>query len=775
MAIKALVTLRRTPGVEDEGKSAGEEARDRGLTVERDLDDGSIIRLDDEAQADELEASGFRVKVLPDTNLIKIGGYEIDTDTATETRDEPGIVEMADDEAGATPLPAVPEELEVPAESAGEWPHHLVQLVWPPTEEWTRQIEERGVHVVEPISSNGLFVTGSPETVRSLRDLPFVTWVGPFKPAYRIAPNLRGLTGLIRYVSIGVYPPSEVESVRLAVVEAGGMVVSEAPPTDGYQGEYARVIAEVKAEALPALARLPGVRWLEFASSIPGLDGERETQIVVENINAATGSGGAPVPGYQAWLGEVELSGEGVVIAICDTGVSSNATNNTNGHQDLRGRQIAFVNYSNGNAATDTHGHGTHVAGIAVGNAATGKKEGTPPNEFLRGQGMAPGARFVTQNALMMNPWPPSDFGQLTRDSVRNRANVMNNSWHDNSWDPGITPISPGYTANARRFDQLVRDPETGALDSLVIVFSAGNAGPNPSTITPPKEGKNPITVGNSLTFLPGIGEVDDIRGIARSSSRGPARDGRLLPNVVAPGTNVSSSKNGTTDDYVLMTGTSMAAPHVAGACALLIEWWRRNQGGRTPSHAMLKALLINGAEDIFGGPDGNGGTLRHIPNNNQGWGRVSVENIILDAPRSDRGPKLFSDQEHPLTVAGQEHVVRVRPQDTSRPMRVTLVWTDAPGAANAAPALINDLDLEVVEREGAERIFKGNVFADGFSVTGGQFDHLNNVECVYVRNPSGVYEVRVIASALRANARPPFNNVGFQDFALVIDNAEEA
>jgi hypothetical protein len=70
--------------------------------------------------------------------------------------------------------------------------------------------------------------------------------------------------------------------------------------------------------------------------------------------------------------------------------------------------------------------------------------------------------------------------------------------------------------------------------------------------------------------------------------------------------------------------------------------------------------------------------------------------------------------------------------------------------------------------------VFKGNVFDEGFSATGGQFDTLNNVECVYIRDPRGFYEVRVIASALRGNALPPFDNTGWQDFALVIDNAVE-
>src|ERR687898_188255 len=99
-------------------------------------------------------------------------------------------------------------------------------------------------------------------------------------------------------------------------------------------------------------------------------------------------------------------------------------------------------------------------------------------------------------------------------------------------------------TATPRRFDQLVRDPDPDSegLDYLVIVFSAGNSGSRASTITGPKENKNTIVVGNSLTFRPAIGATDDIRGVATSSSRGPARDGRLLPMVVAPGTDVAAA-----------------------------------------------------------------------------------------------------------------------------------------------------------------------------------------------------------------------------------------
>ena len=167
---------------------------------------------------------------------------------------------------------------------------------------------------------------------------------------------------------------------------------------------------------------------------------------------------------------------------------------------------------------------------------------------------------------------------------------------------------------------------------------------------------------------------------------------------------------------------------------------------------------------------------LAPIPNNDQGWGRVSLSNMVLQAPDSDRGPKLFMDQRHALTANGQEYQITIAPSDLARPLRITIAWTDAAAGAGANPALVNDLDLEVTELT-TGTIYKGNVFNNGFSYADASdpndtFDPLNNVECVYILNPVGTYEVRVIAANLMASARPDIVTP-WQDFALVIDNAD--
>ncbi len=769
MALKALIAQKGIVRTKDSVIAESNEARSAGCVVEYEFPAGVLVR-GNEQQFAKLEKKGFRIKLLSDTNILVVGAYEINIEEK---------------------LPRLPKGLRVPKSRQKVWRHHLVQLIGPPTEEWIHEIEAQGLDVVEKISSYGLFVVGNAEDVSKLKKMPFVAWTGLFQPAYKVSARLLKMRGNVR-VNIGFLVSGDIDLLYKQIEELNGRIILKG---ENVSGRFVSIIAELDASKLSKIANLQDVRWLDYHPESILLD-ERSCQIAAGDLNGNAAPNTGPNTGYANTLTDLGVNGNGITIAICDSGVDTH--NNATMQADLAGRMAFFLDQTGGSITVDRNGHGTHVAGIAAGNGTSGDAD---PQGFVLGQGMAPNANFGSINAIAGGV--AINLSAWVQNAVTNNSNVMNNSWGTASG--GVALFNQGYTALCRTLDQLVRDPNTGTatLENLAIVFAAGNSGPNNSTIGEPSEAKNAIVVGNSLNFRPGEGDLDDIRGLRQSSSRGPAVDGRILPTIVAPGANIISVRPGPTVDsdpgtpgiqrprtaytdtggtahnnHYDNSGTSMAAPHVTGMCALLYEWWRNRTGGANPSAALLKALLVNGAVDIAGGPTrrldaaGNQIPIANIPNNDQGWGRVNLENIMLQAPATNRGPKIISDQRHAFTANGQEYQIRVSPVDTARPMRITLVWADAPGAANANPALVNDLDLEVTEVS-TSNVYRGNVFNNGFSTTGGAFDNLNNTECVYIQNPSGVYQVRVIASGLSMNARPPFDATPWQDFALVIDNAE--
>ena len=719
-----------------------------GVSVVSALDRGFVVDAD-ERQVERLEEEGWRVKAVRDPHTIRLFTYEIDT-------------------AGGE-LPPMPPGF-TPVEAA-DGVNHLIQLVGPVQESWLATLAERGIRLVEAVSPHAYYVRGDAETVASAIALPFVEWTGPLAPAFKVNPKLLsgnpdvgtdlGL-GPIEAVDIGVLAEGDVDDVAALVISLGGTVLSIAPET---RDAFRSIRAQVPTEALPTIAERDDVRWID-AVHAPVLEDERSSQIVYEDLNGTAAPNTLPNTGYAANLTALGVDGAGVTIAVCDTGIDTNDPLTV--HDDLAGR-LAFVVTSGGAAVVgaDTDGHGTHVAGIAAGNGDSGDVD---PQGFLLGQGVALGADV---GLIELG----GTVAARVQQSVLQGGDVMNNSWAMNG---------ANYSADDRTVDLGVRDADATSTDQtpLVIVFSAGNSGSGAGTVT--KNPKNAILVGNSLNARPGeMTANDDIRGLATTSSRGPAADGRMLPTVVAPGTDIISTyspvgfRSGPYTDtggtlhpvHAPMSGTSMASPHVAGNVALLIDWWRQTRIGKTPSPALIKALLVSSAEAVAGGTDGAGGAIAAGPNNNVGWGRVSVENALLQTPDSDRGPKIFIDQRQAFTATGQEYTIRVAPADGTIPLRVALSWSDAAGAVGANPALVNDLDLEVRHVDTGQ-LFRGNVFSGAFSTTGGSADDLNNTEVAVIQNPTGVYEITVAAASIAASARTDIAGT-WQDFALVIDNAE--
>jgi subtilisin family serine protease len=672
--------------------------------------------------------------------------------------------------------PAIPAEQRT-AYAPGQQGFYLVQFVGPVRDEWLDDLRAAGVAFIQYQASFAYIVRMPPELVPVAQGRPFVRAVVVYHAAYRISPSLLQRTqppveigraraqrfqaaALIDNVEAVVYDDGRLDETLAEIKHLGGVVVQQFP--SGPTSSFVTVIFAAPPPSVTPIAQLPAVLWMNYSSPVPGLDDEVSDQIVSGNHVA-----GVPFTGYNAWLGTSGVTGAGVLAAVVDSGMDTN--NNATAHLDIRGRIAAFVPYA-GAAATDTDGHGTHVGGVVAGNAANGT---TDAGGFLYGLGVAPGAQLVVQNALLGSAWPPAGGWQtLSRDSVVNGAVTSNNSWFTGAAG------AQGYSAVARTHDIMVRDADfgtPGAAEPLIMVFSAGNAGPGASTLTEPKEAKNLITVGaaENLRSDPWVsggacGNPTNINAMGNFSSRGPSMDGRLLPNVTAPGTFISSlrsatgsfgglSCSGTIDaNYVWFSGTSQAAPHVTGGVALITEWWRGFNGGANPSPAMAKALLINGAVDM---------DTADIPNNNEGWGRMELNNV-LNPPVE----VVYQDQTTTFAASGDSWSILVVPADPTRPLKVTVVWSDAPGpgSGGATASWVNDLDLTLTQ---GGTTFRGNVFASGWSTAGGAADTRNNIENVFIQSPSGSYQLTVAASNIAGDGVPLNGDTTDQDFALVCFN----
>lgn len=634
----------------------------------------------------------------------------------------------------------------------------LIQYDQRPTQRDRDALTAQGLRVVQYYPDNAYLVWGDAAALQRSAQSPAVRWHGDFRPEWKRSPDLNGRAGTIDNVQVLVYNDGQLDRVLTPIQRLGAVVQSAAPAQP--DGVLWQLIVRVDASRLGHIQDLADVIWLEYSGPQPQLDDEASSQIVAGNY---VPPGALAGPGYLPFLDSLGLTGAGVRFAVTDSGVDY-------AHPELGPRIVDGYDFPGCESASGlpgddrvTGGHGTHVAGILAGaGVISGALDGTG---YHHGIGVAPEVAIVALNPVCgsIAQWPPANGWQDLSQRALTRGAIGSN----NSWNTGES-YGLGYQATARAHDFIVRDGDFDAAGNqgFVLVFSAGNAGPGPNTITAPKEAKNLIVVGNALSARP----APLIDHIAPTSSRGPTLDGRIVPTIVAPGDSIAStrrigganfcgipiSETGANQDFAYCSGTSMATPHAAGLAVLLTQAWREAHDGATPSPAMLKALLVNGAIDMAGPPP--------VPNTAEGWGRVHLTRS-LGSGRS----RVVIDQTELLDDADDEYVANLIVDTPGEPVRVTLAWTDAPGAPGANPALVNDLDLEVVV---GQRLYRGNVFEDGRSITGGIADSLNNLENVYLPNSSQrSLSVRVRARALPGDGVPAVGDDTDQDFALVCSN----
>ena len=395
------------------------------------------------------------------------------------------------------------------------------------------------------------------------------------------------------------------------------------------------------------------------------------------------------------------LRGKGVTVGIGDDGEPSS-------HVDFAGRLIMRTDEPTSNF------HGVHTSGTVGGAGIV--------NPLY--QGMAPGVRLVTNdfsNILVNAPVYLSDYHML----------LTNNSYFN-----GLAgcPGEGDYDALSNYVDS-----QLNAYPSLMHVFAAGNDGgiscsPFPTAFGNIKSGfqtaKNVLTVG-------GINNTN--YAVYAGSSRGPVKDGRIKPEVVAGGVNIVSTIPG--NAYGNLTGTSMSTPTVTGILALLYERYRQLHGGSDPDAALIKTLVCNSADD-----EGNPG-----PDFTFGFGMINARTSVE-----------AMEQQHYFTgsVANNDNPTFTIPSVPagSHQLKIMLYWPD-PAAQPFAPAtLVNDLDLTVTDPAGVNHLpmilDPSPVNVNNNAVEGP--DHINNIEQVVINNPAaGNFTISVKGFSIPQGPQP--------------------
>ncbi|MBK9119179.1 MAG: S8 family serine peptidase [Phycisphaerales bacterium] len=616
----------------------------------------------------------------------------------------------------------------------------LVQFAGPTQDEWLQELQAAGLEIVQYVHPYTYIVWGSAGQRATLNG-SHLRWAGEFLPAYRLLPQFRNLDATSIRTEVLVVRFAGTEHIVRALEQMGATVHGSAVLSRAFE----HVVFELPGALLPAVANLPGVYTVQPTPTDGGLRGEMFNQVCVNNVAANN----AAYPGYDLWLASVGLSGAGVAIANVDGGVYQ-------GHPDLAGRFLPCVGTSCGVPSTGSS-HGTHTAGTMAGTGASGTRDAFG---FLRGLGIAPGANLVEQ---LYSPTYTSAGGMLTlmRVSYANGALLSGNSW-----GPAGSPR--GYDNHTMQCDIGVRDTDANVPGDqpLTYVLSIMNGNGGTSTQGTPDEGKNLFTIGSTKGQNTDGSQILQINDLSSNTAHGPCLDGRKIPHMVAPGCRIDSSNS--TTGYGLSCGTSMASPHVSGAVALFIEYYRNLDGYEVdPSPALIKAAFLPVAHNLAGFRDANNGLLGVPFDSKQGWGRMNLAAVVTPevSVRYWDNPVIFDN-------TGEFWEQQVSAADPTQPMKIMLVWTDAPGhgLGGSTPAWNNDLDLEV---SAGAITYRGNDFgANGWSTPNGVKDNRNNTEGVFIGPAAdGTYMIRVLAANISSDGLPNYGDLTDQDFAVVCYN----
>lgn len=457
-----------------------------------------------------------------------------------------------------------------------------------------------------------------------IKALPYFKWMGKVKPEYKIEPGLRNTKGNIT-LNIKFYNNDKTLNTTDDIKKMGGIILS---------GTSRLLQVHINSSLIDSIAALENVEWIE----------KHHTPVLLNN-NASK------IMNVTTIHQNYSLNGSGQIIGIADTGLDT-GINDESMHDDIEGRIINISSWGDEDAS-DTHGHGTHVAGSALGNGSLsgGKYSGTAPAAKLVFQAFGDGNGGLHQGINLF---------ELLSFAYAKDARIHSNSWGNSN---------NSYTTDAEVVDEFMWNHT-----DMLVLFAAGNGGPSDNTVGSPATAKNILAIGATENLRP----EKDSRGdnpdeIASFSSRGSTADGRIKPDLVAPGTWIISTRSSEAvyestldNNYTYMNGTSMSTPLAAGTAALVRQYYIENLS-INPSAALLKATLINGADNL--------GYNRTT----QGWGRIN-----LTASLFPPAPAEVTYYDNISLNTGETWQTEQYVRSNQTPLKATLVWTDHPGAIGA-------------------------------------------------------------------------------------------
>lgn len=592
--------------------------------------------------------------------------------------------------------------------------HLLVQLDFIPREAARAAYERSGLQLLAYVPDYAWIASAPAGDPAAILNLPGVTWAGELTVADKLHPLIRA-DKWDRYnlapdgtaaVSVVMHQDEKLETGRALIEKHGGRIMGEVIGIGLLQVELPR-------DRIAALAAEDAVQWIEGAEPPLGEtnDGIRN-QIGVAVVNAAP----------------YNLNGTNIDVLVYDSGQAGD-------HLDFGARLI------HGDADTVSE-HSTHVAGTVGGSGANSVAQGGTTNQW---RGMAPAVDLISYGTNYTGTG--AIFYQNVPDIEQDWAQAQNTYGADlgtaslgsNIYLNGYScDIMGNYGASDVLIDQIIRggNPVVGLGDKYITTWAQGNERPSTcsatgyNTTAPPAAAKNPIHVGASNT---------NNNTMTSFSSWGPTDDGRIKPIVVAGGCQttgdlgITSTDNNPVNAYTVMCGTSMATPAVGGSIALMLQQYRATyatSGNFWPSTA--KAILMQTAEDR-----GNAG-----PDYQWGFGQVRIQQAVDLIMR--RGFVQAS------LAQGETDLYTFVVTDTAAPAQVSLAWDDYQATFNAATALINNLNLELVAPSGT--IWRPWILdpANPANLATRGVNNRDNQEQVTVPTPEkGTWLVRVVGTTV--------------------------